>query len=41
VTLGAARAHNTSGTISRLMALPVFCLTIFVPRYAHTQAALD
>jgi uncharacterized membrane protein YoaK (UPF0700 family) len=35
VTLGAALALGTSGIIAKLMALPVFCLTIFVLRYLH------
>jgi uncharacterized membrane protein YoaK (UPF0700 family) len=35
VTLGAALAHGTSGIIAKLLALPVFCLTIFVLRYFH------
>ena len=33
VTLGAALASGTSGIIAKLLALPVFCLTIFVLRY--------
>jgi uncharacterized membrane protein YoaK (UPF0700 family) len=36
VTLGAALAHGTSGIIAKLLALPVFCLTIFLLRYCHT-----
>ncbi|MFP3571083.1 DUF1275 family protein, partial [Paraburkholderia sp. SIMBA_030] len=33
VTLGAALISGTSGIIAKLLALPVFCLTIFLPRY--------
>ena len=33
VTLGAALTHGTSGIIAKLLALPVFCLTILVLRY--------
>ncbi len=33
VTLGAALTHGTSGVITKLLALPVFCLTILVLRY--------
>ena len=32
VTLGAAVAHGSSGTIAKLLALPVFCLTVIVVR---------
>jgi uncharacterized membrane protein YoaK (UPF0700 family) len=40
VTLGAALAHGTSGIIAKLLALPVFCLTIFLLRYCHTLFGL-
>ncbi len=33
VTLGAALTHGTSGIIAKLLALPVFCLTVLVLRY--------
>ncbi|GAA3087784.1 YoaK family protein [Rhizobium viscosum] len=33
VTLGAALTHGTSGIIAKLLALPVFCLTILLLRY--------
>ncbi|WP_454849874.1 YoaK family protein [Rhizobium binxianense] len=33
VTLGAALTHGTSGIIAKLLALPVFCLTVFLLRY--------
>jgi uncharacterized membrane protein YoaK (UPF0700 family) len=34
VTLGAALALGTSGVVSKLLALPVFCLVIFITRFA-------
>ena len=39
VTLGAALASGTSGIIAKLLALPVFCLTIFLLRYVTRRAA--
>lgn len=33
VTLGAALTHGTTGIIAKLLALPVFCLTVLVLRY--------
>jgi len=33
VTLGAALTHGTTGIIAKLLALPVFCLTILLLRY--------
>lgn len=43
VTLGAALTLGTSGTIAKLLALPVFCLTIFLLRFVarHTGMAGD
>jgi len=32
VTFGAAMAHGTSGAVAKLLALPVFCLTILATR---------
>ncbi len=29
VTLGASLVHGTSGTIAKILALPVFCATVF------------
>jgi uncharacterized membrane protein YoaK (UPF0700 family) len=37
VTLGAALTHGTSGIIAKLLALPVFCLTILLLRYLNQQ----
>ncbi|MBB3914248.1 YoaK family protein [Rhizobium fabae] len=37
VTLGAALAHGTSGIIAKLLALPVFCLTVLVLRYVNRR----
>jgi uncharacterized membrane protein YoaK (UPF0700 family) len=37
VTLGAALTHGTTGIIAKLLALPVFCLTIFLLRYLHRR----
>jgi uncharacterized membrane protein YoaK (UPF0700 family) len=33
VTLGAALAHGTSGIVAKLLALPVFCVSIITLRY--------
>lgn len=42
VTLGAALTHGTSGIIAKLLALPVFCLTVLVLRYlTHKVPAGD
>lgn len=38
VTLGAALASGTSGIIAKLLALPVFCLTIFLLRYGMRRS---
>jgi len=38
VTLGAALASGTSGIIAKLLALPVFCLTIFLLRYVMRRS---
>ena len=32
VTLGAAMVHGTSGTVTKLLALPVFCAVVFMTR---------
>jgi len=39
VTLGAALISGTSGIIAKLLALPVFCLTIFLLRYVTRLTA--
>ncbi len=39
VTLGAALTFGTSGIIAKLLALPVFCLTIFLLRYVTRLTA--
>jgi uncharacterized membrane protein YoaK (UPF0700 family) len=39
VTLGAALAFGTSGIIAKLLALPVFCMTIFLLRYLTRRTA--
>lgn len=41
VTLGAAIAHGSSGIIAKLLALPVFCVTIVVVLYLMQRAALS
>lgn len=39
VTLGAALAHGTSGALSKLVALPVFCLLVIVSRLVSSRMA--
>ena len=39
VTLGAALTFGTSGIIAKLLALPVFCLTIFLLRYVTRRTS--
>lgn len=38
VTLGAALAFGSSGIVSKLLALPVFCLTVIAVQYASLKA---
>lgn len=40
VTIGAAATFGTSGIIAKLLALPVFCLAIFLARLATARPAL-
>lgn len=40
VTLGAAIANGSSGIIAKLLALPVFCVTIIVVQYIMLRLAL-
>ncbi|CAM5215172.1 hypothetical protein CDEF62S_03197 [Castellaniella defragrans] len=40
VTLGAAIANGSSGIVAKLLALPVFCLTIIIVQYVMLRLAL-
>jgi uncharacterized membrane protein YoaK (UPF0700 family) len=40
VTLGAALAHGGLSSVAKLLALPVFCMSIFLLRYCHTIVGL-
>jgi uncharacterized membrane protein YoaK (UPF0700 family) len=38
VTLGASLAHESSGVVNRLLALPVFCIVVLLVRLVSVRA---